>query len=743
MQRIPSQPDLRLYAEPSEVSTRIGGSVDPGHPHTINHLITGFLGDEEITLACFDDGDVVAYYNREIADWIASNSTGPLTPPGAHKQERPQFFFRQNVGRSAWGLAIHSLTRLIAVSSNRAEVTVFAPALASRADFDAEDELEESVRKRTNNWRIVVVLAPKADNIPNISFLDRSDGQAEKICAVDINGTLWIADIWRPRQPARKIVASTHPLLRSEEFWPHESRGWGVLPLLDHDFKIVETTEELYGVKPSVAVTPPSSRCNQSMLNIHEGMRTIPHNPCPLREMPLTILPPTNGAEPFNSANVLQVLSNLLAHQDSEADESAGEGVGAASEDEWAEGQPHSPAQVYGFQMDDEEGPFVTELDDADEGNPIPIIPAPEDDYESPIEDSTTEDEGDAGVSLLDHDMDDDVDDYMTTTEHAHGANLVSMLLNDPSSLAEFGIDPGDVAEEELFDEEADIDHGAFEAPYDPWLDEPGDLVGTDPVIPYYSSYSITFTSALDMPESAGLLNQQAGPWSWVPDVDLASVQDVFYIPDRLDIGAVPTETRELEMWLTRTSERNTVRPARDVRWERMVRRYRILRTFEKDLELRTLNDNYSALPDDELAVLCPDAVTFGHFQDPALRPFFRACSRLNMIAHIPELSLVVVASQVGRVLLLTPTKMAVGDSWQHGMRPEWILPRDDEELEPKKERRPLHGMSVAPVQQDSEASLGEEAAPRRFRLMLHYRNHEILTYEITRAEESDKLCIF
>lgn len=742
MQRIPSQPDLRLYAEPSEVSTRIGGSVDPGHPHTINHLITGFLGEEEITLACFDDGDVAAYYNHEIADWISSNGTGPLTPPGAHKQ-RPQFFFRQNVGRSAWGLAIHRLTRLIAVSSNRAEVTVFAPALTSRAEFNQSDELEVSVRKRTNNWRIVVALGPKADNIPNISFLDRSDGQAEKICAVDINGTLWIADIWRPCQPVRKIVASTHPLLRSEEFWPHESRGWGVLPLLEHDFKIVETAEELYGVKPSVAVTPPSSRCNQSTLNIHEGVRAIPHNPCPVREMPLTILPPTNGAQPFNSANVLQVLSNLLAHHDSEADESAEESVDDTSEDESAEGQPHSPAEVYGFQMDDEEGPFVTELDDEDEGNPIPIIPAPEDEYESPIEDSTTEDEGDAGVSLLDDDMDEDDDGYTAIMEHAHEANVMSMLLNDPSSLAEFGIDPADIGEAELVDDEADIDHGAFEAPYDAWLDEISDLEGAEPEAHYYSPPSVTFTSALDMPESAGLLNLQASTWTYAPDVDLASVQDVFYIPDRQDIGAVPTETYRLARWLKRTSERNTIQPKHDVRWERMVRRYRILRTFEKDLELRTLNDNHSALPDDELAVLCPDAVTFGQFQDPALRPFFRACSRLNMISHVPELNLVVVASQVGRVLLLTPTKMAIGDSWQHGMRPEWILPRDDEELEPKKERRPLHGMSVAPVQQDSEASLGEEAAPRRFRLMLHYRNHEILTFEITRAEESDKLCIF
>lgn len=627
---------------------------------------------------------------------------------------------------------------------------MFAPALASEIDKNQDDteELEVVVRKRAKNWRIVVALGPKADNIPNVSFLDRSDGQAEKVCAVDINGTLWIADIWRPGQPVRKILASTHPLLRSEEFWPHESRGWGILPLLEHDFKIVETTEELYGVKPSVAVTPPSSRCNQSMLNIHESVRAIPLNPCPLREMPLTILPSTNGTEPFNSANFLQVLSNLLAHPDSEADESAGESNAAVSEGALAEAQTHSPAQVYGFDMGDEEGPFVTELEDEDDGNIIPIIPAPEDDYESPIEDSTTEDEGDAGVSLLDDDMDDD--DYLMAMQDAHGANLVSMLLNDPSSLAEFGMDAGDIDEEELVDEEADIDHGAFEthdteALWPEETDEDLDADDTDTGMDEDAPEIATFTSALAMAEVAELLSgQNAASVNSLPAaVDRTGMQDMYYIPDREEIGAVPTQPNALARWLKRISERNTVQPARDVRWERMVRRYRILRTFEKDLELRTLNDNYSALPDDELAVLCPDAVTFGHFQDPILRPFFRASSRLNMVAHIPELSLVVVASQVGRVLLLTPTKMATRDSWQHGMRPEWILPRDDEELQPKKERRPLHGMSVAPVQQDSEARLGEEAAPRRFRLMLHYRNHEILTYEITRAEESDKLCIF
>jgi hypothetical protein len=47
-------------------------------------------------------------------------------------------FFHENVGMTAWGLALHEESRLIAVSSNRREVTVFVPAVTFWDDNSPE-----------------------------------------------------------------------------------------------------------------------------------------------------------------------------------------------------------------------------------------------------------------------------------------------------------------------------------------------------------------------------------------------------------------------------------------------------------------------------------------------------------------------------------------------------------------------------------------------------------------------------
>ncbi len=209
-------------------------------PHSINHIITGQLGDEEIVVACGDDGDVYAYYVKDIADWISLYKPTPLLRDDSKRSKprvvtRPQPFFQENVGISAWGLAIHQTSRLIAVSSNRSEVTVFAPALSSGRDTKSEkhrvcshcyhcEQPEAFVRERRRNWRIIVALGPSADNIPNICFVDGADGQAEKVGAVDIKGSLWLADIWKPNQGVVYLPPSEHILIRSEENIGQRSR---------------------------------------------------------------------------------------------------------------------------------------------------------------------------------------------------------------------------------------------------------------------------------------------------------------------------------------------------------------------------------------------------------------------------------------------------------------------------------------------------------------------------------------
>ncbi len=87
-QRLPRRPDCRLRCEPSSVAAYIGGYVDGTQPHAVNNLTTGFLGNEEVVVACCDDGDVYAYYTKEIAEWISLQEESPLAHPAKPKRGR-------------------------------------------------------------------------------------------------------------------------------------------------------------------------------------------------------------------------------------------------------------------------------------------------------------------------------------------------------------------------------------------------------------------------------------------------------------------------------------------------------------------------------------------------------------------------------------------------------------------------------------------------------------------------------
>lgn len=200
---------------------------------------------------------MVAYYLKDVASAIPKDDGSSASVPAGQNKTLPQKsmgypepFFHENAGLTAWGLAIHQESRLIAVSSNRREVTVWAFALTDttadpRTPSVAVEysNLEARVRKRARNWRlsqpyavlsriynannagrIVVTFAKEASNLPNICFLDDEDGYAEKVCAIDINGETWIADIWKTHQAPRHLYKMKDPVLRSEESYPQQSK---------------------------------------------------------------------------------------------------------------------------------------------------------------------------------------------------------------------------------------------------------------------------------------------------------------------------------------------------------------------------------------------------------------------------------------------------------------------------------------------------------------------------------------
>lgn len=120
------------------------------------------------------------------------------------------------------------------------------------------------------------------------------------------------------------------------------------------------------------------------------------------------------------------------------------------------------------------------------------------------------------------------------------------------------------------------------------------------------------------------------------------------------------------------------------------------------------------------------------------------------MILQIPELGAIAVGNQAGRVMLLTMTK-SVHDKSRYGFRVDWLLPFKSQEDQGLRPEVSLTGMAVSPIQGremmenynngfDPPTGLYADEVrkpsepPRRHRLFLFYRDHTILSYEITRS---------
>src|ERR1700753_509445 len=123
----PAFPDqtlsLCLILRPPNVGRR-EGYISQTRPHCINHLIVAFLGNREILLLACDDGDICSWWTDHIEYAVSNPRTSfirlsPVVEP----------WFKECVNISAWGLAVHTEARKIAVTSNSHMVCVFEFAL--------------------------------------------------------------------------------------------------------------------------------------------------------------------------------------------------------------------------------------------------------------------------------------------------------------------------------------------------------------------------------------------------------------------------------------------------------------------------------------------------------------------------------------------------------------------------------------------------------------------------------------
>ncbi|KAI0196895.1 hypothetical protein F4808DRAFT_303858 [Astrocystis sublimbata] len=276
---LPARPDLTLRPVQSEAGCAVGGYLDEENGHYINHMIIGDLGDMEILLFACDDGDVLAYYTSHIENALTLSSNSHV--PGSNDLVP---FFHENVGISAWGLAVHQKSRLIGVANNSHQVHVFAMALTDPRLTDGEalprphgcepwisfnkDEggdlgwilweckhqqtapQKPEPHRRQYAYHLSFNLGIEGANMPNIAFSSNSEGDAVAVYAFDIEERLWILDIWSDSAPMQHEwgLYRTHSLRR--QGYP---RGWGVLVLPESSFLPTNTYQESLGLRPEEA----------------------------------------------------------------------------------------------------------------------------------------------------------------------------------------------------------------------------------------------------------------------------------------------------------------------------------------------------------------------------------------------------------------------------------------------------------------------------------------------------------
>jgi len=111
-------------------------------------------------------------------------------------------------------------------------------------------------------------------------------------------------------------------------------------------------------------------------------------------------------------------------------------------------------------------------------------------------------------------------------------------------------------------------------------------------------------------------------------------------------------------------------------------------------------------------------------------------CDRMSLHALIPELGVVVVATPKGRaaVLALFQNRDNRMRKTRYSFRMEWLLPTADQEQKGERPEVMLIGLAVSPIQ----GMLGEreQGRPRKWRLLLTYVDHSVLSYEICGAAD-------
>ncbi|KAG5924344.1 hypothetical protein E4U61_000900 [Claviceps capensis] len=293
---IPRYPDARIcsYSTPM-VPLEAEGLNRFDAPRSIRHLVVSGFGRNEVVVMCHGDGNITAFYTKDIAEYVycqpnttSENTTASTATIPKPRQDAEAVLFHENVDGWIRVVAVHQKSQLIAVFTDRSKITVFAPALPrSKSQAQACDcesccqGVEDRVRRRARNWRIIVAQSDLAGGIFNVSFVDDKYGNAVKVCSTSLVGRVWLADIWKPNQPVLRVESYDSPLLKEGVDRPFVTWCHCSLVLANEYCLIVHSEEELLGAPlEDLEVEPELQPGSHPMVNIANYIRDLPENPC-------------------------------------------------------------------------------------------------------------------------------------------------------------------------------------------------------------------------------------------------------------------------------------------------------------------------------------------------------------------------------------------------------------------------------------------------------------------------------
>jgi hypothetical protein len=250
------------------------------------------LGKDEVIANVRDDGDVEVFLVRHIVHAITTRIDRHDTTQDPVADNVKPLFLR-NVGISAWGLAIHAEARILAVSSNRHEVTIFRFGLVDEND-DAqssrkqsrstddngsskwdehrrEDNVDTRPERKTDVTR--QVLNGQA-NIPHIAFCNTGDDPDGRwLLTTDISGV------------CRAIDLHTFTLVQAFRFGPpfvaeHGGRydrmnaGWGIMFLDTRSFIAENSIQDALGMDDGEM--PPDAKSDSRIWDLSKTIRHLP-----------------------------------------------------------------------------------------------------------------------------------------------------------------------------------------------------------------------------------------------------------------------------------------------------------------------------------------------------------------------------------------------------------------------------------------------------------------------------------